>query len=173
MRRHRRHVMGGEVLVAVGFESVLALAGGEEGEPLRWTVRDASLNGLGVEAPGVAPDAVPVGTLLALRMADAERWRLAVVRRVQRESSRARLGLEFIADWPVAAQLDDGERRIGALLLDSPARGQAVRVMLPPMPRQAKRLLFLLEQHRAHKLLPLPGREFGADHELRTCLVAG
>lgn len=173
MRRHRRHTMGGEVLVVAGFDAVLAQVQGQTCEPLSLQVRDASLNGLGIEAPAALLAPLPVGSLLALRMADAERWRLAVVRRVLREGARGVLGLEFLAEWPVAAQLDDGERRIGALLLDPPGRGQAVRLLLPPMPRQAKRALFLLEQHRAHKLLPLPGREFGADHELRTCLVAG
>lgn len=174
VRRHRRHPMPGRLLVVDGMERMLArLSGGESAPaPRDWAVRDASLQGIGADAPSGDIDGVEIGSLVGMHSADGDRWRIGAVRRLWRSSrGLSQIGIELLGD-AVSALADDGANRIHVMLLDPIKRGAPVRLILPLSAQRNDRPLYLLDQHKALKLIPLPGREFGVDHEIRTFLLA-
>ncbi|MDP5241014.1 hypothetical protein Q9Q94_15850 [Uliginosibacterium sp. 31-16] len=175
VRRHRRHRMPGRLLVVEGMERLLTRLDGENGAPMLrdWAVRDASLQGVGADAPNGDIDGVEVGSLIGMHSPDGDRWRIGAVRRLWRSSKgESQIGIELLGDTPVSVLADDGVSRMRVVLLDPLRRGMPVRLILPLSARCSDRPLYLLDQHKALKLVPLPGREFGLDHEIRTYLLA-
>ena len=71
-----------------------------------WEVKDVSATGFRVVAPAVGSNAVGLGTLVALRLHDQDRWILCIVRRMTRRTTeRAEIGLEIIANTLVGVEL--------------------------------------------------------------------
>lgn len=175
-RRHRRHPMPGQVLVVEGLVRFVAKLSGDAQvlDALTWNMRDASLQGVGLEAPLDDAEELRVGTLIGMHSTDGNCWRVGTVRRVWRTSEHTgQVGVELLGGTPVAASADDGSQPLHVLLLDAPQRGQPVRVAVPlPGPR-ANQALYLLSQGRTVKLTPLTTLEYGADFEIRAYLFAG
>lgn len=176
LRRYRRHPMPGRLLVATGLESFMSRLGGEElpaGGLRDWSSRDASTHGVGAEAPAGDIDEVKLGMLLGLHSSDGDRWRVGTVRRLWRAARGGdQVGIELLGDAPVGALVDDGAQRVKIILLDPLKRGLPVRVILP-LAACSERPLYVLGQNKTVKLQPLPEREYGVDHEIRTYLFVG
>ncbi|MBS1208620.1 MAG: hypothetical protein H6R19_1018 [Proteobacteria bacterium] len=174
VRRHRRHPMPGRLLVVDGWERLIGRLSGEDTAlpPRDWAIRDASLQGVGADAPSGDLEGVEIGSLLGMHSPDGDRWRIGAVRRLWRSSKgESQIGIELLGDAPVSVLADDGENRIQVVLLDPLKRGAPVRLVLPLSAQRGEQALFLLDQHRAFKLMPLPGRQFGLDHEIRAYLL--
>ncbi|MDO6387934.1 hypothetical protein [Uliginosibacterium sp. 31-12] len=174
LRRYRRHPVPGRLLVAMGLQEFSLRLGSEEhGGLLRdWSMRDASTHGVGVEAPEGDVDEVQLGMLLGMHSSDGNRWRVGTVRRLWRTAKGCnQVGIELLGNEPVGAVADDGAQRVKIILLDPLRRGLPVRVILP-LSARSERPLYVLGQNRTVKLLPLPEREYGLDHEIRSYLFA-
>lgn len=175
VRRHRRHPMPGRLWVVRGPAALTACLAGslEEAWVRDWRIRDVSRQGVGVDAPGTEAEGFEVGCLVGLCSADGDRWRVGAVRRLWRaRHGQSEIGIEVLGEAPLVALADDGQARAGVILLDSLKPGVPVRLALPLAALAGERPLFLLGQNAAVKLLPLPQREFGVDHEIRTYLCA-
>lgn len=174
VRRHHRHPMPGQLHVVDGLQDLLVcLAGGEGVELHDWEMHDASLEGVGIDAPGDDIEGIEIGSLIGLHSADGNRWRVGTVRRLWRSrTGHSQLGIELLGESVASVEADTGACRIRALLLDPLRRGAPVRMILPLTAERSDQPLYLIEQNRTLKLVPLPGREFGVDHEIRTYLLA-
>ena len=76
-----------------------AAAGGAPAEHTSWQIRDRSVSGLRIVARGATAQALSIGALAAIRQSDLSRWRLAVVRRINRGSDAAvEFGVSLIAE---------------------------------------------------------------------------
>lgn len=174
LRRHRRHPMPGRLLVAAGIDEFVARLGHEthHGALSDWSMRDASTHGVGAEAPSGDIDGVQLGMLLGMHSSDGNCWRVGTVRRLWRAAKGSnQVGIELLGEAPVGAVADDGAQRVKVILLDPLKRGMPVRVVLP-LSARSERPLYVLGQNKAVKLLPLPEREFGLDHEVRSYFFA-
>lgn len=176
VRRHRRYPMPGEVLVVEGLERFAACLAGEMPDylPPAWTVRDASLQGVGLAAPGEQAQQLNVGTLVGLHSTDGDRWRVGAVRRIWRSSEHeGQVGVEMLGGTPVVASADDGSTEARVLLLEPLQRGQPVRIAVPLPGLRANVPLYLKASGKTVKLTPLTTLEYGADFEIRAYLYAG
>jgi hypothetical protein len=64
-----------------------------------WEVKDVSASGFRVVVSSAATEAIALGTLVALRLRDQNRWVLCIVRRMARRTNeRVELGLEIMAN---------------------------------------------------------------------------
>lgn len=175
VRRHRRHPMPGRLWVVKGPTALAACLAGalEEAQPRDWCIRDVSRQGVGVDVPSAEAEGFEVGCLVGLCSADGDRWRVGAVRRLWRaRRGQSEIGIEVLGEAPLVALADDGQARIEVILLDSLKPGLPVRLALPLAALCGERPLFLLGRNAAVKLVPLPQREFGVDHEIRTYLCA-
>jgi hypothetical protein len=111
--------------------------------------------------------------LVGLRPEDADFWRIGVVRRVRHEGAvHSQLGIELFGEKAVRVLARDGALQLSALLLDPLTPGSTVRLILSGSPVALSPNLFLSQCGQTFRLTLLPGREFGADHEICTCLVS-
>lgn len=175
LRRQKRHEMPGAMFVVLGIDEVLAsLEGREDPAALRqWTVHDVSRQGIGVDVPQGQGEGTRVGMLVGLRPEDADFWRIGVVRRVRHEGAvHSQLGIELFGEKAVRVVARDGALQLLALLLDPLTPGSTVRLILSGSPVALSLNLFISERGQTFRLTLLPGREFGADHEICTCLVS-
>ncbi|HEX5125343.1 MAG TPA: hypothetical protein VFW00_01255 [Rhodocyclaceae bacterium] len=174
-RRHRRHAMPGQLLVIDGLTRFVARLSGDASDSAlhTWTVRDASLQGIGAEAPLDDTENLNVGTLVGMHSVDGDRWRIGAVRRMWRMSDKTgQVGIELLGGAPVAASADDGANAVRVIVLEPLKRGQPVRLAVPsPGPRQGEPL-YLLDHGKAVKLTPVTTLEYGTDFEIRAYLVA-
>lgn len=176
VRRHRRYPMPGEVLVIEGLQRFAACLAGEmpEYQPPAWTVRDASLQGVGLVVPGEHAGQLTVGTLVGLHSTDGDRWRVGAVRRIWRSSEHeGQVGVEMLGGTPVVASADDGSTEARVLLLEPLQRGQPVRIAVPLPGLRANVPIYLKATGKTVKLTPLTVLEYGADFEIRAYLYAG
>ncbi len=175
VRRHRRHVLPGTMLVVPGLQQfALRLAGDPRARtPYAWQLQDASLQGIGADARLDEASDLAVGTLLGMHMPDSATWRVGAVRRVWRSTpGMGRVGVELLGGTPVAAMADDGAGELSVVVLDAPRRGQPTRVLVPGAGLRANAPIYLLGAAPL-KLSPLSTLEYGTDHEIRMYLCAG
>ena len=169
-RRHRRHVIGGQLTAVRGVLSFnQVLSGGGSDDLATWELRDVSVSGLGAVAP-VSEFGVPrIGELIAMRSEDAAPWRLGMVRRIQRgDVSRAFVGIETFALEPRVVRADDGRAPMEVLLCDPLRRGTQLRVVAPAGALRAGAPLFVAEQGSIQKLKPVGTAWRGHEFEVRT-----
>lgn len=175
VRRHRRHVLPGQMMVISGLVRFLGrLAGdGEVIVPRTWELRDASRQGVGAVAPLDGQDEVRVGALVGMHSLDGDRWRVGKIKRLWRTAeNRGHVGVELLDGSPMAASADDGACAVRVLVLDPLKRGATVRIAVPvPGPRDGVPL-YLLDHGRTAKLVPLSVLDRGSDYEIRAYLFA-
>ena len=83
-----------------------AAPGAALAEHTSWQVKDRSTSGLRIVARGAAVQALSIGALAAIRQTDLSRWRLGVVRRMNRCSgSDVEFGVSLIAERFEAVKL--------------------------------------------------------------------
>lgn len=174
LRRQRRHDMPGTMHVVVGVDAVFARLHEEEGggEQWQWTVHDVSRQGIGIDVPPDQAGRLQVGMLVGMCPVDAGCWRIGIVRRVRQENSGAgQVGIELFAEKATGVVVRDGALQMRALLLDPLVVGATVRLIFSGTSVSSSPEVFLGDDGRTYRLTLLPGREYGADHEICTCLL--
>lgn len=170
MRRGRRHLIPGQMMVVGGVSSLLDSLHGESGGRAQcfWNIRDVSTRGVGLHAPSGEVDALEVGMLVGLHASDGDRWRVGAVRRMWRGSDEAgEVGVELLGEMAVGMMADDGIEARRVVVLDPIKQSVPVRVILSsPVPRHDG-ALFLKNRQSVVKLVPLETAEVGADYEVR------
>lgn len=177
LRRQRRHAMPGAMRVVLGVEAVFAriCQQGQEapGEEWECTVHDVSRRGIGIDMPAETARRTAVGMLVGMCLTDADCWRTGIVRRVRQGSSgTSQVGVELFAEIASSVIVRDGATQMQALLLDPLKPGSTVRLIFSSMAASSSPVLFLGEGGQTYRLSLLPGREYGADHEICTCLLS-
>ena len=129
-----------------------------------WQVKDRSVSGLRIFTQGEAGRMLTLGALVCVRQSDTSRWRLAIVRRINRLSSDAvEAGVSLVAERFEAVTLY--AKRIagpesGSLGADAnPTGGQRIEgLYLPPPSRPHKPLIA--------KTVVVPSQEYAEGREV-------
>jgi len=135
-RADRDKAEGEAVEVVLGFEQVLAALGYDEdsGEPApvaaSWSLRDKSATGLGALLPKEAGGQVPLGALIAFRVAGNGAWELGcIVRRIRAADDNVwMVGIKRLSLAPVAIDLEPYSEQ---LQLETEAAANAGAIYAP------------------------------------------
>lgn len=173
MRRGRRHPVPGRMQVVQGLSGLLDIFHGvvSSSGHHQWTIRDTSVHGVGLAAPGGDAKALEVGMLVGLHSPQDDGWRVGTVRRLWREDSGCtQVGIELLGESPAEVTVDDGVKASQVLLLDRLESEAPVRVIVSsPGPRPGD-AVFLTQRGRKVKLAPMEAVEYGVDYEMRRYL---
>lgn len=177
LRRQRRHAMPGTMRVVLGVDAVFARIYHHDhkvlGEQWECAVHDVSRQGIGIDMPADRAGKITVGMLVGMCPTDADCWRIGIVRRVRQSSvGIAQVGVELFAEKAHGVIVRDGAAQMQVLLLDPLQPGSTARLIFSGMAASGSLVLFLNSDGHTYRLSLLPGREYGADHEICTCLIS-
>jgi hypothetical protein len=169
VRRFRRHLVDGQLLVVRGYVNVKSLfeARGELTNRA-WLITDLSRGGVGALIYKEEAESIPEsGELIAFRPADGSNWHLGVVRRVRFAKNDAEVGIETLSVRPELVRVDDGRVPTDLFFCDPVQRGEAVRVIAPVGVLREGAPLFVNAGGHVSKLKQLEGLMSGQGFELR------
>ncbi|OHC69027.1 MAG: hypothetical protein A2045_04005 [Rhodocyclales bacterium GWA2_65_20] len=135
MRSHPRHRVESRLMVVCGLAALherlaslsFSMAGIES-----WIVADVSQGGMGALIPKLTRDCAGIGTLVGMQPEGGDNWLVGVIRRFSRESeTQGAVGIETLSKSPRAIVADSGGLQTEGILLEPPATGTIVRVLLP------------------------------------------
>lgn len=175
MRSNARHRISSQLKVINGLAAVhRRLSGRDNGTAgiETWIVDDVSLGGLGAHASNSRQDWIRIGALVAMQPEGGDNWLLGIVRRyVRSDASHGAVGIETISKLPRAVVADAGGLETEALLLDLPAVGEYVRMVLPANTLEDQvALLFAVDDKKA-RVHPRETLATGVDYVIANFFV--
>lgn len=169
LRRHRRHSLSGELLVAQGFPACLHLLSGSASVAASaWSILDISRSSMAISMPSPVSSNPLLGELVGLRFQDASQVQLGLVRRFQADSHRVVCGLQVISRAATIATVEDGRASLTALVCDPVLRGEAVRLIISEPGPLIEQSLFLKAGAAVFRLRALDVSWCGQGFEMRT-----
>lgn len=170
MRSHPRHRVESRLVVVCGLTALhrrlTCPADGTDGLE-SWVIADVSQGGMGALIPKMTKDGAGIGTVIGMQPEGGDNWLVGVVRRFARDSEiQGAVGIETLSKSPRAIVADSSGLKTEGILLDPPAAGTIVRVLLSATAWEADiPLLLTLDGTRA-RLQPAGLIESGAGFAL-------
>ncbi|HLA34770.1 MAG TPA: hypothetical protein VJ001_07865 [Rhodocyclaceae bacterium] len=173
VRSNVRHRVSSRLTVVHGLDAVqMRLAGdfdyfGQTDQAETWLVEDASLGGMGAQAPISHNDWIRIGALVAMQPEGGDNWLIGIVRRYARSGAhQGAVGIQTMSKSPQAIVADANGFKTEVILLDAPGVGGYVRIALSPAVLEERAELHFLLDGKTVELSPRNCLEKGDDYAI-------